>query len=185
LTVRVEPLREITADDVRRLVVGYESSQRYDVHRVESADLTQFTLTLVDLDEPFVKRPTVWDTNIEDYRGFLDGELSFGAWDGDQLVGFAITEGRDWNKTAFVWQMRVEEQARGSGAGKRLLGAVEDAAKRAGFRSVECETQTTNVAAIAFYRACGYSMAGIDLAFYSNTDVENGEVAVFMKKAIA
>jgi ribosomal protein S18 acetylase RimI-like enzyme len=52
-------------------------------------------------------------------------------------------------------------------------------------RSIVLETQTTNVPAIAFYRACGYALQGIDLSFYGNDDLQRGEVAVFMKKAIA
>ena len=183
MTVRIDRLEQITADDVRRLIVGYGSSRRYDVHWVESYDRTSFTLDLVDLEQPFVKhwhheRLTGW------YQNLLHEGLSVGAWDGERLVGIAITEKREWNDEAMVWELHVEEPSRGRGIGRRLLLAVEAVAKGSGCRALVIETQTTNVGAIAFYRACGYSMQGIDLSFYANDDLERGEVAVFMKKQL-
>jgi ribosomal protein S18 acetylase RimI-like enzyme len=44
-----------------------------------------------------------------------------------------------------------------------------------------CETQNTNAPAIAFYRRVGFELDGIDLSYYSNEDVTQGEVALFMK----
>jgi ribosomal protein S18 acetylase RimI-like enzyme len=41
-----------------------------------------------------------------------------------------------------------------------------------------CETQTTNVPAIDFYRRVGFKLEGIDLSYYSNEDWPDGEVAV-------
>lgn len=183
MTARIDRLEHITEDDVRRLIVGFDSMQRYDVHWTESHRQTSFTLDLVDLDEPFVRRwsharMTGW------YQSLLGEGLSAGAWDGDRLVGIAITERRGWNDEAMVWELHVDQSSRGHGIGRRLLEAVEDAAKPAGIRAVVIETQTTNVAAISFYRACGYSLQGIDLSFYSNDDQERGDVAVFMKKAL-
>lgn len=177
-------MREITAEDVKRLIVGYESRQRYDVAWSESPERTVFTLELVDLDEPFVKR---WSQErmTEWFQGLLAENLSFGAWDGDRLVGIAIGERRDWNEELMVWELHVEEASRGQGIGRRLLASVEAAAAPTGIRSVVLETQTPNVAAIAFYRACGYSMHGIDLSFYTNDDRDRQEVAVFMKKAVS
>src|SRR6185503_5290072 len=113
---------------------------------------------LVDLDEPFVRR---WkhEHMTDWYLGLLVEELSFGARDDGRLIGLAITESR-WNDEAMVWELHVDERHRGRGVGRRLLSAVEDAAKAKDLRSVVLETQTTNVAAIGFYRACGYALQG-------------------------
>lgn len=183
MTVRIDRLEHITADDVRRLIVGYGSSRRYDVRWTETYDRTSFTLELVDLEQPFVKhwhheRLTEW------YQSLLRQGLSAGAWDDDTLVGIAITEKREWNDEAIVWELHVEETSRGHGIGRRLLASVEAVAQGSGCRAVVIETQTTNVAAIAFYRACGYALQGIDLSFYANDDLDRGEVAVFMKKPL-
>jgi streptothricin acetyltransferase len=178
----IEPLRDLTSEDVRRLIAGYSSMQRYDVRWDESPERTSFELELIDLGEPFVRR---WkhEHMTDWYRSLLVEELSFGALDGDRLIGLAITESR-WNDEAMVWELHVEERWRGKGVGKQLLAAVEAAARTKDLRAVVLETQTTNVAAIGFYRACGYALQGIDLSFYENDDLARGEVAVFMKKAL-
>jgi ribosomal protein S18 acetylase RimI-like enzyme len=156
--LKIEPLKELTPEDVRRLIVGYESIQRYEVRWEESKERTSFSLELVDLDEPFVRR---WkhEHMTDWYRSLLVEELSFGARDRDRLVGLAITESR-WNDEVMVWELHVDERSRGQGVGRRLLQAVEDAARDQDLR-------------------------GIDLSFYGNDDLQRGEVAVFMKKAIA
>jgi ribosomal protein S18 acetylase RimI-like enzyme len=178
----IELLRGLEPDDVRRLIVGYESMQRYDVRWVETPERTSFELTLTDLDEPFVRR---WrhEHMTDWYRSLLVEELSYGARDGGRLIGLAITESR-WNDEAMIWELHVDASRRGEGIGRRLLAAVEDAARVKGLRATVLETQTTNVAAIAFYRACGYRLQAVDVSFYENDDLARGEVAVFMKKQL-
>jgi ribosomal protein S18 acetylase RimI-like enzyme len=180
--LNIEPLTDLTPEDVRRLIVGYDSMHRYDVRWDESPDRTSFELTLVDLDEPFIRR---WkhEHMTDWYRSLLVEQLSFGARDGERLAGLAITESR-WNDEAMIWELHVEERQRGRGLGRRLLTAVEDAAREKGLRATVLETQTTNVAAIGFYRACGYQLRAVDLSFYENDDLARGEVAVFMKKPL-
>jgi ribosomal protein S18 acetylase RimI-like enzyme len=46
-----------------------------------------------------------------------------------------------------------------------------------------CETNT-NVPAISFYRQVGFSMDGVDLSYYTNRDLTDGEVAIFMKRKL-
>ena len=57
-------------------------------------------------------------------------------------------------------------------------------ATAAGLRTIVCETQNTNVPAIQFYRKLGFRMEGIDISYYTNNDLPDGEIAVFMKKQI-
>jgi ribosomal protein S18 acetylase RimI-like enzyme len=49
-------------------------------------------------------------------------------------------------------------------------------------RVLVCETQSTNVPAIRFYRALGFVLEGLDLSLYSNHDYPDGEIAIFMKR---
>ena len=70
------------------------------------------------------------------------------------------------------------------GIGRALMTQVVEKAIHDKFRIVYLETQNTNVKAIRFYRALGFSLDAIDLSFYTNHDVENGEVAFFMKKEL-
>ena len=57
-------------------------------------------------------------------------------------------------------------------------------ASKEGFRVLVCETQTTNVPAIDFYRSVGFEVGGIDLSYYGNDDVQAGEVALFLKRKL-
>lgn len=185
MSVRTGSLREVSTEDVRRLVLGYESKQRYEVRKTEDPGSVEIALVLTDLAEPFVKRFATSDVMVEWYQSLLTDGFSFGAWDSERLVGLALAERRDWNESAMVWELHVEETSRGRGVGRRLLEHVEEAARGAGLRTVVCETQTPNVAAIQFYRTCGYELEGVDLSYYSNEDVERGEVALFMKKRVS
>ena len=181
MSARVDVLRDVTPEEIRRLVVGYESDKRYEISRDVSPQSFRISLDLLDLDATFVKRWTVTDPMASWYRGLLADGMSFGAWNGDDLVGLALTQ-RSWNDVATVWELHVTESHRRQGLGRALLEAVESAAVRSGMRAVSIETQTSNVDAISFYRACGYELSAVDLAFYTNDDVSNGEVAVFMAK---
>jgi ribosomal protein S18 acetylase RimI-like enzyme len=75
----------------------------------------------------------------------------------------------------------VHPDHRGAGIGRQLMQVVLANARRVGCRVVVCETQNTNVPAIDFYRKVGFEIDAIDLSYYSNHDVHDGEVAIFMK----
>ena len=64
------------------------------------------------------------------------------------------------------------------------MECVAEAASRAGFRIIVCETQNTNPTAIKVYRKLGFRVEGVDISFYSNHDYPEGEIAIFMKRRL-
>jgi len=64
------------------------------------------------------------------------------------------------------------------------MEALAEKARKAGLRTIVCETQTTNAPAIRFYRKLGFNIEGIDLSCYSNEDFPDGEIAIFMKRRL-
>lgn len=54
-------------------------------------------------------------------------------------------------------RMWVAPSARGLGLGRRMLGELEDRARRAGCRRCQLDTNGTLVEAIAMYRSLGYA----------------------------
>ncbi|WP_414859274.1 GNAT family N-acetyltransferase [Paenibacillus haidiansis] len=96
-----------------------------------------------------------------------------------------ICEPQKWNNTIFIWELLVLSQYRGRHIGTALINKITEHANRDGYRAIRLETQNTNVPAISFYLKCGFTIDGVELSLYSNTDVENGEVAVFMLKKIS
>lgn len=167
---------------LRDLIVGYTSPARYEVSTSETPEITSFELRLVALDPPFVKRyPPLDDDTIGRYRELATGGHAFGAFVGEECVGLALCEPQAWNATLVVHELHVAAPVRGQGIGRRLMAALVEHAHASGMRGLVCETQTTNVPAIQFYRAQGFALVGVDLAFYSNDDRERGEIAVFLR----
>jgi len=175
-------IRPLTAFDAARfgeIAGGYTSYQHYVVRREESDHGTTFTIELEELDQPYTRQ---WDYDEElhsRYRQVIAEQgLSLGAYDGDLLIGVAIAERRDWNRSLWVWEFHIHPDYRGQGIGRRLMDALADRARRAGLCVIVCETQNTNVPAIRFYRRVGFELDGIDLSYYPP---EIDEIAFFMK----
>ena len=99
-------------------------------------------------------------------------------------MGFAISEVVDWNDCVRIWEFQVMQGYRRMGIGRALMERVLNKAREKPFRMVWLETQNTNVNAIRFYRRMGFTLDALDLSYYSNHDVEDGEVAFFMKQAL-
>ncbi len=183
--VVIRPLSSIDASLLERLITGYTSSEMYRVTREETPDTVSFALRLTVLEQPFVKRYSpVNATELQRYSDLAAVGHAFGAFDGESCVGIAICEPQRWNNGLTVWEFHITPECRGEGVGRALMSAVEAHARDEGMRCLVCETQTSNVPAIRFYRALGFTIDAVDLSLYSNNDMEQGEVAVFMKKRI-
>jgi streptothricin acetyltransferase len=183
--IEIRPLASLSADQVHEIGGGYTSPARYIVRKAESVESTVITLELTPLDSPYVKR---WEQSDEEewarYQQFVARGYSLGAYEGEDLVSFALNEPRRWNGTLWVWEFHVAESHRRRGIGRQLMEAVVDKARQTGFRVVGLETQSTNIPAISFYRAVGFEIDALDLSLYTNTDAADGEVAIFMKRKL-
>jgi ribosomal protein S18 acetylase RimI-like enzyme len=179
--IEIRTLRDFDADALKRILAGYTSMAKYTVSKTETHEITTITLELIALDQPYVKRFDYNDEDTERYRRVVQQGLSLGAYSGSQMVGIAIAEKLDWNRSLWVWEFGVAETHRRMGIGKQLMEAVADEAKEANLRVIVCETQNTNVPAIEFYRKVGFEIEGVDLSYYDMIE----EVAVFMKRKLA
>jgi ribosomal protein S18 acetylase RimI-like enzyme len=92
------------------------------------------------------------------WRERADRGGTFGAWDGDAIVGLAtgIDEGTDWQLVG-MW---VSPKLRGSGVADRLVSAVCELARQAGAMSVRLWVTEENGRARAFYRRLGFVPSG-------------------------
>ena len=182
--VEIRTLRELDLTDLKRVASGYSADSKYAVVHAETESCVSFDLRLVTLDKPYVKRFYYDDETLQQYNTVLSTGHSFGAYDGNVLVGLIIAEGYRWNRSLSVHEFHVAEIYRNQGVGKRLMECVAEEASRAGFRIMVCETQNTNPTAINVYRKLGFRVEGIDLSFYSNHDYPEGEIAIFMKRRL-
>lgn len=180
----IRPLSHLTEQDYQRLVSGYTSMARYAVEKSETPEKTLLTLELHTLEQPYHKRWEYIPDELIRYNSYLQEGFSSGAFDGSRLVGFALAEPHWWNHTLWVWEFHVEESQRGTGIGRQLMNSVAEQARSAGLRALVCETQNTNVPAIMFYRKVGFEIEGLDLSYYTNHDIVDGEIAIFMKRKL-
>jgi ribosomal protein S18 acetylase RimI-like enzyme len=181
------PLAEFRIEDLEAVMPGYSAHEQYVVTREESADgsAVRFDLALVKLDTPYVH---VWEHRTygmdAEHTASVANGMSLGAYDGERLVGIALYEVQQWNRTLWLWEFAVAESHRGCGIGRAMMDLVADAARKHDCRAIVAETQNTNVPAIRFYRSVGFQVDGIDLSYYTNDDLESGEVAIFMKRKL-
>ena len=96
--------------------------------------------------------------------GELDGQVIAyaGAW-----VSFDQAE---------VMHVAVASELRGQGVGTMVFGALIDAVKRRGAKSVTLEVRPSNVAAIKLYESFGLHSVGRRRGYY----IDNGEDALIM-----
>ena len=180
------PLQNLKLEEILPIVTGYESTEKFAVEKLESDSHIHFNIQLVNLREPH-RANFEQDFNAEDlerYLGYLQQGYSFGVYIQGRLVAFAICQAMKWNNSLQIWEFQVMQEYRRRGLGRALMQHVVDQAIRDHFRIVYLETQNTNVKAIRFYRKMGFSLDALDLSYYTNHDVEDGEIAFFMKKKL-
>jgi ribosomal protein S18 acetylase RimI-like enzyme len=181
--IEIRSLTSLSEDEMQEIAGGYTSPARYAVRKEESVERTVITLELTQLDSPYIKH---WERSdaqeFKRYQQYVAEGYSLGAYEGDRLVGIALAEPRRWSRSLWVWEFHVAETHRRRRIGRLLMDAMVEKAHQAGFRNIGLETQSTNVPAIAFYRAVGFEIEALDLSFYTNTDAIDGEVAIFMKR---
>ena len=183
--IDVHRLTTLTAADLKRIASGYTSISKYTVTHTDSAAYAAIELELVQLDQPYIKTYDHFDDEtVGRYRQALALGYSFGAFDGELLVGIVLAEAHAWNQSVWVWEFHVESSYRVQGIGRRLIEALAEKAYTAGLRTIVCETQNTNATAIQVYRQLRFRLEGVDISYYSNQDYPDGEIAVFMKRRI-
>ncbi|MGE5579467.1 MAG: GNAT family N-acetyltransferase [Bacillota bacterium] len=182
--MEIRELRSLTARDLQTMGYGYISNSKYEVRRVEKDGRITIIVEPVQLAEPYVK---VWpcpDDFIEDQNQIIGSGMSLGAYIHGGLVGVVVAQPRRWNNTMGIDNIHIDARYRNMGFGTRLMAAIEDIARRNGFRIIGLETQNTNAPAIAFYMKLGFTLDGLDVSFYSNNKDLEGEIAFFMKKHV-
>lgn len=100
---------------------------------------------------------------------------------GDRVLGFACYGPRDLTSGVFdLYWIAVDPDVRGSGVGRRLLTASEDAARNAGGRMIIAETSGTThyEPTRKFYLGMGYQIEATIKDFY----MEGDDLAIFIKR---
>jgi len=179
-------IREMTVEDLPRLSEidpNFVGDSILEVQKDGRGMEVTWTLVERRLSEPFDKgrRYDLKESDIEDVRRRLEQDkgLYLVAQDGGRIIGMLDLELEAWNNTAWLWYLLVDKAYRGRGVGRRMFERAIEYARRQGVRAITIETQSNNVPACRFYAAMGCELAGLNDLFYSNEDLEVGEVALF------
>lgn len=114
-----------------------------------------------------------FEDHVESPRGYV-------ALMGTEPVGYVEFAHEEWSRLVRIWHLYVREEFRGQGIGRALIDTVRTAAKHFKARGIILETQSCNAPAIAFYQKLGFSFWGLNTCAYSNNDIENRDVFIWM-----
>ncbi|MGQ9849868.1 MAG: GNAT family N-acetyltransferase [Aggregatilineaceae bacterium] len=182
-----EPIiRPMTEDDIPALAgirPGFTSDTVLVVERLGSGIEGGWRLVERRLPVPFDKGSAYdFDANEQArirqrlQRG--DGLHLVVEWRG-RIVGVLDVTPEEWNSTAWVWNLMLDQDVRRRGLGRALFWRAVSWARRQGYRALVFETQTNNVPACRFYAAMGCRLDGLRETLYTNNDLARGEVALF------
>ena len=130
------------------------------------------------MDSNFLKCTAIFDE-------WLENPLAFGAFEGEKLIGYVEGSMEGWNNRFRISNICVfDHSKRNSGIGTKLMETMQREAVSRKARMIVLETQSCNEAAIAFYRKNGFTIIGLDLYAYSNTDPRQHEVRIEMGKKL-
>lgn len=153
------------------LDTGFSTTTIYQVQQTALS----IALVLGEVAQPFEKHYEL----SEDCERLAQLTWVLVAEDEGQVVGLAALEYQQWNRRAVLEHCYVARGYRGQGLGRQLLTAALEAARQLSARCVWLETQTTNPAAIGFYRTVGFRWCGIDMQLYDPATLDPREIALF------
>ena len=131
--------------------------------------------------EQIVKSYTKSYGNDEfDYTTYIDNpeKIVYLAYTGNSPAGQIILR-INWNKYAYIEDIRVGRDNRRTGIGTRLMEAAVNWAKKGNMPGIMLETQDINVPACKFYESCGFKLGGVDIYLYKGVTPEINEIALF------
>ncbi|NSW53672.1 MAG: GNAT family N-acetyltransferase [Anaerolineae bacterium] len=182
--IQLKPLTVKELVMVPDVIVGHESNQIYAVEWNDSEQQCTFRLRLKPLPETRQYPMPPSGEDLARYDHIIQQGTSVGAWENELLVGVAIAEVYQWNRSLMLWEFHVRREFHRRGIGWLMMEEMVSIARAQRMRVIVCETQNTNVPAIRFYRAMGFTLDGVDVSLYSNQDLEKGSIALYMKRKL-
>ncbi len=183
--IQIKELKILDIEKSRAIATGYTSEYVYEITKEENAQKIVFSLIRKKLHSPLIKEDMLDEGLFKHYKEIISNGFCYGVYAKNEMIGIALAEKEDWNNSLWIWEFHIDEKYRRMGLGTKLMNKIEEIAKDQHIRIMICETQNNNVRAINFYRKIGFEVEGIDLSYYSNQDIDKGEIAIFMKKKLS
>ena len=160
----------------------YTTEEYFDVEITETPDSYHVDMVKKKFDKPVTHFPEEYDFPDGLYADHWEGAEAWGIYsekDGKkELLACIECNPEEWTNRLIVTELWVADKLHRQGIGTRLMNLIKEKAEREERRAIMLETQSCNVRAIAFYRAQGFQLQGIDTCCYSSLDIERHEVRV-------
>lgn len=180
--IQIRTLNHITYDAIKNFGFnGFITDSIYIISQENTELGFSFNIEKRKLDNTYVKE---WQTSKESVEGdneTLKYGLSFGAYEGETLVGILLVSKVSWNNSLWIENIRVTDSHRGLGIAQKMLYALENMGRDAGYRLIGLEVMASNYPAIELYKKYGYKIDGLDTSHYPTRQGGQKEVALFMK----
>jgi ribosomal protein S18 acetylase RimI-like enzyme len=178
-------IRGFRPTDARRLTEinpTFVSPATLRVHKTGAGFQVGWRLEEEALAEPYDKG-AAYDLDARDVeeiseRAEREDCLVLVAEAGGRLIGLCDLEITEWNNTGWLWNLLVDLGWRGQGLGRALFVRGLAWARQRNLRAIFIETQTNNVPACRFYHHMGCHLVSVHDEYYTNHDIDAGEVAV-------
>jgi len=158
----------------------YTTEEYFDLEVVENADSFQVQMVKKQFDAPVTHTPEEYDFPDSLYQNHWENAEAFGIVSEEngkkELLACIEICPEEWSNRLMITELWVSDPLQRKGIGTRLMNLAKEKAKEQGRRAIILETQSCNVAAIAFYRSQGFKLIGFDSCCYTNRDVERHEV---------
>lgn len=120
------------------------------------------------------------DTDETDYAAYINNsdQLIYVAYADSRPAGLMVLR-RNWNRYAYIEDIKVDSQFRRFGIGRQLIEKAKSWAKSGGMPGIMLETQSNNLKACRFYESCGFELGGFDFHLYKGVVSGREETALY------
>lgn len=166
------------------LEMDYKTNHIYDVV-LDNREKQKWTVTLIrkKLEAPICHTSKEYDFPDKLYQEHIQNAFAWGVFEkrkNGSPVAVIEMDPETWSNRLRVTEMWVHKDYRRQGLATILMNVVKEHARLSRNRAIMLETQSCNVAAIDFYRSCGFSLIGFDSCCYKNDDISRKEVRLEM-----
>jgi streptothricin acetyltransferase len=139
-----------------------------------------FHYHLKDIEKSYTKS---YGNDDFDYTTYIDNpeKIVYLVYAGNSPAGQIILR-RNWNKYAYIEDIRIGSEYRRTGIGTRLMETALEWAKIGHMPGIMLETQDINVPACKFYESCGFELGGVDVYLYKGVTPVIDEIALYWYK---
>ena len=158
----------------------YTTAEYFDLELTADDGAFRVQMVKKPFDKPVTHSPEEYDFPDSLYQDHWEKAEAYGIVreeDGrKELLACIELCPEEWSNRLMVTELWVADSLQRQGVGTRLMNLAKEIAARQGRRAIILETQSCNVAAIAFYRSQGFELMGYDACCYTNLDVERHEI---------